>query len=48
MMPMAEWRVEDVASLRIEIVATSHCWLIADANGEQLIADADEGERGSC
>ena len=29
-------------------MVTSHCQLIVDANGEQLIADANEGERGSC
>jgi len=40
--------VEDVAGLRMETMVTSHCQLIVDANGEQLIADANEGERGSC
>jgi len=40
--------VEDAAGLRMETVASSHYRLIADTDGEQLIADADEEERVSC
>jgi len=29
-------------------MTTSYCQLIAGADGEQLVADADGGERGSC
>ena len=40
--------MEDAAGLRMEMVVTSHCRLIVNADGEQLITDADEGESGSC
>ena len=33
MMPMAKWRVDGAASLRIETVAISHGQLIANAGG---------------
>jgi len=40
--------VDAATGLWIETVAISHCRLIADADGEQLIADANEGEHVSC
>ena len=43
MMSMTGWQVEDAAGLRMEMMATSHCRLIIDADREWLIADADEG-----